>query len=115
MRTARELYLKLVEVVAKEGATHTPEFFSGSARAFAITVAHRSHVLIEFIRVGGATKNRAAVEEGVLPGRQHCPLAYHPLAGQFINDDQKTGIDIVRRALVTPGRLGCSPGGVCLP
>jgi hypothetical protein len=26
-----------VEVVAKEGATHTPEFFSGSARAFAIT------------------------------------------------------------------------------
>jgi len=34
-----------VEVVAKEGATHTPEFFSGSARAFAITVAHRSHVV----------------------------------------------------------------------
>src|ERR1019366_6884212 len=34
-----------VEVVAKEGATHTPEFFSGSARAFAITVAHRSHVI----------------------------------------------------------------------
>jgi hypothetical protein len=32
-----------VEVVAKEGATHTPEFFSGSARAFAVTVAHRSH------------------------------------------------------------------------
>jgi len=32
-----------VEVVAKEGAVHTPEFFSGSARAFAITVAHRSH------------------------------------------------------------------------
>jgi hypothetical protein len=34
-----------VEVVAKEGAIHTPEFFSGSARAFAITVAHRSHVI----------------------------------------------------------------------
>jgi hypothetical protein len=34
-----------VEVVAKEGAVHTPEFFSGSARAFAITVAHRSHVI----------------------------------------------------------------------
>jgi len=34
-----------VEVVAKEGATHTPEFFSGSARAFAITVAHRSHAI----------------------------------------------------------------------
>ena len=36
-----------VEVVAnaKEGAPHPPEFFSGSARAFAITVAHRSHVI----------------------------------------------------------------------
>jgi hypothetical protein len=34
-----------VEVVAKEGAVHTPEFFSGSARAFAITVAHRSHAI----------------------------------------------------------------------
>jgi hypothetical protein len=34
-----------VEVVAKEGATHTPEFFSGSARAFAITAAHRSHAI----------------------------------------------------------------------
>jgi hypothetical protein len=34
-----------VEVIAKEGAAHTAEFFSGSARAFAITVAHRSHVI----------------------------------------------------------------------
>ena len=34
-----------VEVVAKEGAPHPPEFFSGSARAFAITVAHRSHAI----------------------------------------------------------------------
>ena len=34
-----------VEVVAKEGAAHTPEFFSGSARAFAITVAHRAHAI----------------------------------------------------------------------
>jgi hypothetical protein len=34
-----------VEVVAKEGAAHAPEFFSGSARAFAITVAHRSHAI----------------------------------------------------------------------
>jgi hypothetical protein len=34
-----------VEVIAKEGATHTAEFFSGSARAFAITVAHRSHAI----------------------------------------------------------------------
>lgn len=34
-----------VEVVAKEGAAHKPEFFSGGARAFAITVAHRSHAI----------------------------------------------------------------------
>ena len=34
-----------VEVVAKEGAAHKPEFFSGSARAFAVTVAHRSHAI----------------------------------------------------------------------
>jgi hypothetical protein len=34
-----------LEVVATEGASHTPEFFSGSARAFAITVAHRSHAI----------------------------------------------------------------------
>ena len=40
-RTASESYLKSVEVVAKEGAAHTPEFFSGSARALAITVAHQ--------------------------------------------------------------------------
>jgi hypothetical protein len=59
--------------------------------------------LIKFIRVGGATNTtRVAVEDGVLPGRRHCPLARHPAAGQFINDDQKTGIDTVRRALVTP-------------
>ena len=32
-------------VEAKEGATHTPEFYSGSARAFAITVGHRSHII----------------------------------------------------------------------
>ena len=34
-----------VEVVAKEGARHSPEFFSASARAFAVTVAHRSHAI----------------------------------------------------------------------
>ena len=34
-----------VEVVAKEGARHSPEFFSASARAFAATVAHRSHAI----------------------------------------------------------------------
>ena len=30
-----------LEVVAKEGASHTPEFFSGSARAFARTRSRR--------------------------------------------------------------------------
>jgi hypothetical protein len=34
-----------VEVVAREGAAHTAEFFSGSARAFAITMAHRFHAI----------------------------------------------------------------------
>jgi hypothetical protein len=34
-----------VEVIAKEGARHPPEFFSASARAFAVTVAHRSHAI----------------------------------------------------------------------
>ena len=34
-----------VEFVAKEGASHPPEFFSGSARAFAVTVAHRSRAI----------------------------------------------------------------------
>jgi hypothetical protein len=67
--------------------------------------------LIDFIRVGGATNTtRVAVEEGVLPGRRHCPLARHPVAGQFTYDDQKTGIDIVWRALVTPtSRLSTMP------
>jgi len=61
--------------------------------------------LIEFNRVGGATNiSRSAVEEGVLRGRRLCPLARHPVAGQFINDDKKTGIDIVRHALVTPAK-----------
>ena len=41
----KKILSESVEVVAKEGATHTPEFFSGSARAFAITVAHRSHAI----------------------------------------------------------------------
>ena len=34
-----------VGVVAKEGARHSPEFFSASARAFAVTAAHRSHAI----------------------------------------------------------------------
>jgi hypothetical protein len=52
-----------VEVIAKEGATHTAEFFSGSARAFAITVAHRSHV-IKFVRVAGATEVEVLIPTG---------------------------------------------------
>jgi len=35
----------LVEVAAKEGSAHTPEMFSGSARAFAVTEAHRAHAI----------------------------------------------------------------------
>jgi len=34
-----------VEISAKEGSAHNPEMFSGSARAFAITVAHRAHAI----------------------------------------------------------------------
>ena len=34
-----------VEVVAKEGARHPPELFSASARAFAVTAAHRSRAI----------------------------------------------------------------------
>jgi hypothetical protein len=41
----KKVLFESVEVVGKEGAPHTPEFFSGSARAFAITVAHRSHAI----------------------------------------------------------------------
>jgi hypothetical protein len=41
----KKILSESVEVVAKEGATHTAEFFSGSARAFAITAAHRSHLI----------------------------------------------------------------------
>lgn len=34
-----------VEVTANEGASHRPELFSGSARAFAISEAHRRHAI----------------------------------------------------------------------
>jgi hypothetical protein len=34
-----------VEVSAKAGAAHRPELFSGSARAFAISEAHRKHAI----------------------------------------------------------------------
>jgi hypothetical protein len=48
----KRILFESVEVVGKEGSTHTPEFFSGSARAFAIVV------VIEFIRVGGAIQEK---------------------------------------------------------
>jgi chaperonin GroEL len=77
---------------------------------------------VAVIRVGGATEievkekkdrvddalnaTRAAVEEGVLPGGGVALLravaAISKLKTQ--NDDQKTGIEIVRRALITPAK-----------
>ncbi|TWT13901.1 chaperonin GroEL [Reyranella sp. CPCC 100927] len=77
---------------------------------------------VAVIRVGGATEievkerkdrvddamhaTKAAVEEGVLPGGGVALLrsskALDKLRGR--NDDQKTGIDIVRRALQAPAR-----------
>jgi chaperonin GroEL len=77
---------------------------------------------VAVIRVGGATEvevkerkdrvddamhaTRAAVEEGILPGGGVALLraikALSRLKAE--NDDQKTGIDIVRKALSTPAR-----------
>ena len=77
---------------------------------------------VAVIRVGGATEvevkekkdrvddalnaTRAAVEEGILPGGGVALLrALKSLEGlPFSNDDQKTGIEIVRRAMSTPAR-----------
>jgi len=49
---------------------------------------------------------RAAVEEGIMPGGGVAVLrAMKVLAGvKTVNDDEKTGVDIVRRALVAPIR-----------
>jgi chaperonin GroEL len=79
---------------------------------------------VAVIRVGGATEvevkekkdrvddalnsTRAAVEEGILPGGG-IPLlrairALQALTDKTDNTDQKTGIEIVRRALVSPAR-----------
>jgi chaperonin GroEL len=79
---------------------------------------------VAVIRVGGATEvevkekkdrvddalnsTRAAVEEGILPGGG-IPLlraikALQALTEKTPNIDQKTGIEIVRRALVSPAR-----------
>jgi chaperonin GroEL len=77
---------------------------------------------VAVIRVGGATEvevkerkdrvddamhaTRAAVEEGVLPGGG-VPLLRAALALKKVkteNDDQKTGVEIVRKAIQTPAR-----------
>ncbi|WP_408587597.1 chaperonin GroEL [Novosphingobium sp.] len=77
---------------------------------------------VAVIRVGGATEvevkerkdrvddalhaTRAAVEEGILPGGGIALLrALKSLEGlKAVNDDQQSGIDIVRRALRAPAR-----------
>jgi chaperonin GroEL len=78
---------------------------------------------VAVIRVGGATEvevkekkdrvddalhaTRAAVEEGILPGGG-VPLLRAAKALEAIksdNDDQRTGVDIVRRAIQSPARL----------
>jgi chaperonin GroEL len=78
---------------------------------------------VAVIRVGGATEvevkekkdrvddalhaTRAAVEEGILPGGG-VPLLRAAKALQAVksdNDDQRTGVDIVRRAIQSPARL----------
>ncbi len=77
---------------------------------------------VAVVRVGGATEvevkerkdrvddalhaTRAAVEEGILPGGGIALLrALKSLAGlKAANDDQQSGIDIVRRALRAPAR-----------
>jgi chaperonin GroEL len=77
---------------------------------------------VAVIRVGGATEvevkerkdrvddamhaTRAAVEEGILPGGGVALLRSVKALGRLRteNHDQKTGIDIVRKALSTPAR-----------
>ena len=77
---------------------------------------------VAVIRVGGATEvevkerkdrvddamhaTRAAVEEGILPGGGVALLRSIKALGRLRaeNDDQKTGIEIVRKALSTPAR-----------
>jgi len=77
---------------------------------------------VAVIRVGGATEvevkerkdrvddamhaTRAAVEEGILPGGGVALLRAIKALSRLKpeNDDQKTGIDIVRKALSTPAR-----------
>ncbi|MCW2239548.1 chaperonin GroEL [Azospirillum canadense] len=85
---------------------------------------------VAVVRVGGSTEvevkerkdrvedamhaTRAAVEEGILPGGGAALLyaaqALHSLAPE--NDDQRIGIDIVRRALQAPARQIATNAGV---
>ena len=80
---------------------------------------------VAVIRVGGATEvevkerkdrvddamhaTRAAVEEGVVAGGGaallHAAQALDNLEGE--NDDQQSGIDIIRRAIQAPGSSDC--------
>ena len=84
---------------------------------------------VAVIKVGGATEvevkerkdrvddalhaTRAAVEEGILPGGGVAYLrslkALENL--NFVNEDQKTGVNIVRRAIQTPARQIASNAG----
>jgi chaperonin GroEL len=85
---------------------------------------------VAVIRVGGATEvevkerkdrvddamhaTRAAVEEGVVPGGGVALLLASKVLSKLKaqNDDQKVGIDIVRRALQSPVRLIAENSGV---
>jgi chaperonin GroEL len=85
---------------------------------------------VAVIRVGGATEvevkerkdrvddamhaTRAAVEEGIVPGGGVALLLATKILSKIKpeNDDQKVGIDIVRRALQAPVRLIAENSGV---
>ena len=85
---------------------------------------------VAVIRVGGATEvevkerkdrvddamhaTRAAVEEGILPGGGVALLRSVKVLGKLKteNHDQKTGIDIVRKALSSPDRHQCGRGWI---
>ncbi len=60
------------------------------------------------------TRTRAAVEEGVVAGGGVALLyAVRSLDKvKFDNNDQKVGIDIIRRAILTPARLIAENAGV---
>jgi chaperonin GroEL len=85
---------------------------------------------VAVIRVGGATEvevrdrkdrvddalhaTRAAVEEGILPGGGVALLRASKAIGKLtaFNEDQKTGIEIVRKAITSPARqIAVNAGG----